>query len=218
MAKLDIQVGEKYHWLCVLGEGERLILPSGQTNRTIKCKCVCGNEKDIRLVHLKRGLIRSCGCLVKTKYGQSSNSLYKVLRSMRDRCDGKVLGSMRYFEKGIKVCDEWIDDFRLFINWAESNGYKKGLQIDRIDNSKGYYPENCRWVSSKENGNNKDNTLFVNYKSEKIALKLLLARFGLDYHYYAIRTRIKRGWAVEKAIETPIRKGDYGKSKKVVNS
>lgn len=209
MAKLEIKIGQKYHWLTVIGEGERLRLPSGQTNRTIKCSCICGKEKDIRLVHLKRGFIRSCGCLQKTKYGQSGKKLYRVLRGMLDRCSGKVENSPQYVKKGITVCDEWKKNFKSFILWAESNGYEEGLQIDRIDNSKGYSPENCRWVTPKLNTNNRDNTLFVNYKGERIPLKLLLERLGLINHYSSIRTRMIRGWNVEKAIDTPIKKGNY---------
>jgi len=209
MSKLEIKIGEKYHWLSVLGEGQKLRLPSGQTNRTIKCKCQCGNEKDVRLSHLKRGFIRSCGCLKKTKFGQSGKKLYRVLRAMMERCDGKVENSPTYLQKVITVCDQWKSDFKSFILWAESNGYAEGLQIDRIDNSKGYFPENCRWVTCKVNNNNRDNTLYVDYNGEKIALKLLLERLKLDNHYYSIRTRIIRGWSVKKAIETPIRKGNY---------
>ena len=60
-----------------------------------------------------------------------------------------------YFDKGIQVCNEW-QKYKPFAEWSKSNGYKEGLQIDRRDNSKGYNPDNCRWISSKENSNNRD--------------------------------------------------------------
>ena len=63
-----------------------------------------------------------------------------------------------YQDRGITVCDEWLV-FESFRDWALSHGYKEGFQIDRIDNDKGYCPENCRWVSPKENTNNRRNTI-----------------------------------------------------------
>ena len=52
-----------------------------------------------------------------------------------------------YGGRNIKVCDEWRSDFSLFKKWADTNGYKQGLSIDRIDNDKNYEPGNCRWVT-----------------------------------------------------------------------
>lgn len=206
---LNIEVGSVYGKLTVLGEGNKKVLPSGQTNRVLICKCECGKTKEVRIMHLVRDKIRSCGCLSRLKNGKISTKLYKVLKGMNERCDGKTKNSNCYFLKGITVCDEWKNDFMSFIKWAESNGYKEGLQIDRIDNSKGYFPENCRWVTPKVNANNKDTTLFVTYKNEKIALKLILERQNRDNDYYTIRRRLKRNWNADDAIDIPIREGNY---------
>jgi hypothetical protein len=67
---------------------------------------------------------------------------------------------VHYQNKGIKVCDKWLngaDGRRDFLLWCVDNGYKKGLEFDRIDNSLGYCPENCRFVSPKENRQNRTN-------------------------------------------------------------
>lgn len=201
--------GTKYSMLTVLGNGKIVRLPSGQTNRFILCKCDCGTEKEIRYVHLKNAKTRSCGCIRNSANRQSSKKLYRVLRSMMDRCDGKVKSSLGYLKKGITVCDLWRTDFMAFINWAEANGYKEGLQIDRVDNSKGYSHENCRWVTPKVNCNNRDITLFVNYKGKTISLRMLLQSLNKEGDYYAIRTRLKRNWDSDKAIDTPIKIGNY---------
>jgi hypothetical protein len=139
-----------------------------------KCKCDCGNEKVINGFHLKRGKINSCGCLIKEAtrkmglanktHGLKHNILYKLWGSIKSRCNNENTENYKmYGARGIKMCEEWSNDPLAFYNWAMNNGYKKGLQIDRIDNYKGYSPDNCRFVTCKENCNNKRN----NAKIEK---------------------------------------------------
>lgn len=91
-----------------------------------------------------------------TKHGFSINSsqkknednwLYRRWQAMKKRC--KMYSS--YKDRGIKVCDDWNNDFLVFKSWAESNGANESLELDRIDNDKGYFPENCRWVTHREN-------------------------------------------------------------------
>jgi hypothetical protein len=90
----------------------------------------------------------------RTKHGMSFHPLYWVWNGMWNRCARKnVPDYERYGGRGIIVCDEWNDP-ATFFRWAASAGYKKGLQIDRIDNSKGYHPENCRFVTSRTNNLN----------------------------------------------------------------
>ena len=60
-----------------------------------------------------------------------------------------------YGARGITVCDEWRHESYAFVNWAAENGYAPHKQIDRIDNDKGYSPENCRWVTVQEQNQNK---------------------------------------------------------------
>lgn len=84
--------------------------------------------------------------------------LYSVYNKMRGRCGqiGRVNHSKKYYEdRGIRVCDEWMEDFNKFEAWALANGYEQGKQIDRIDNDLGYDPSNCRFVSALENNRNR---------------------------------------------------------------
>jgi hypothetical protein len=203
---------KKYGKLTILEESDSLKLPCGQTNRVFDCLCECGKHKKVRWSHLKRGKINSCGCILKTKKGLSSSVYGILLNSMVTRCKDNYTEKHLYFNKGITVCKEWLNDIELFVDFCKLNGYKKGLHIDRINNSKGYYPENCRFVTPKENCNNRDNTFYVNYKDKKVSLQMILSELGKQNDYSTIRARIKRGVNHNKAIDKPITIGNYSKT------
>ena len=129
------------------------------------CQCDCGNITTADITKLKNGERFSCGC-VHNKYQDIKNdkrfkNLYGVWSKMKDRCNNKKNKHYKYYGgKGIKVCDEWQgeDGFSNFFNWSILNGYQvvegewnDKLSIDRIDSDKGYYPENCRWITMEEN-------------------------------------------------------------------
>mgnify|MGYP001625111049 CR=1 FL=1 len=89
------------------------------------------------------------------KHGMSGSRIYRIFRSMHNRCETPSCTVYRYYGgRGITVCSEW-DDFTVFYQWAISNGYADNLSIDRIDNDKGYSPENCRWVTQSEQVKNR---------------------------------------------------------------
>jgi hypothetical protein len=209
---INLETGKRFGKLIVIKEGIKKRLPSGQVNRTIKCKCDCGNIKDILLLHLVRNRVNSCGCILRTKNGKSNTEYGILLNSMKTRCKENYTEKHLYYDKGIKVSEEWLNDIESFINFCKNNGYKKGLQIDRIDNSKGYYPDNCRFVTSKVNCNNRDNTVFVFYKQKKVSLKMLLNELQKEKDYYTIMARINRGVEHNQAIDKPIRIGNYSKT------
>ena len=207
--KLPIREGDKYGMLTVVKEGEKIYLPSNQFNRTMICRCECGAEKQIRIMHLTRGKIISCGCIQKTKNGESNTVLHKRWKAMFERTAITGINKERYFDRGISVCKEW-EDYFTFKEWALKNGFQESLTIDRIDNSKGYSPDNCRYVTPEENCNNRDETFFVFYKGEKVAFMQLMRNLKIqEINYTAIRQRIKRGWDDTLAIDTPIKKGGY---------
>jgi hypothetical protein len=204
----NFNVMEKYNMLTIIKKVDDLILPSGQKNKAFLCKCDCGTEKIIRKLHLIRGKIKSCGCKNRNKNGLSYHPLYKVLQAIKLRTNGHY--NDVYKEKNIKLCDEWKDFFN-FYNWAINTGYKKGLQIDRINSNGNYEPSNCRFVTPKQNSNNRENTFFVNYQNKIIPFTELIEIKKLKKHEAAIRRRLKRNWDVEKAFDTPIKTGNYKK-------
>lgn len=210
MSKLNIKEGVKFGKLTTIKEVERIKLPSGQYNRAFLCKCDCGNEKVIRLLHLVRGRIKTCGCLHE-HHNLSHKPLYKCWRSMKERCYLKsYINADRYLSRGIIVCDEWNNSFLAFKEWALNNGYNPSLRLDRIDNNGNYQPNNCRFVTNQENCNNREITFKVNYNGNEYAFMDLMRLKNInDMHYHTIRERIKRGWNHNKAIDTPIRNGNY---------
>ena len=123
------------------------------------CKCDCGNETIATGSHLLSKRTRSCGCFQRdslskrqTTHGMTDSRLYGIWSTMKRRCDNPKVESYRlYGGRGISVCTEW-ERFEPFRDWSLLNGYKDGLSIDRIDNDKGYSPDNCKWSTAKEIG------------------------------------------------------------------
>ena len=150
-------------------------------HRYYKCVCDCGNETVVNESNLKRGLSKSCGCGIikalihRNKYAPRKDhhkykdySLYRVWSGIKKRCFSKTEPAYPdYGGRGITVCNEWKNDYEKFLQWSLENGYKKGLTIDRIDNNGNYCPENCRFVTPKENSRNRRNTKFLVVNNEK---------------------------------------------------
>ena len=128
-----------------------------------ECICSCGKITVVRSASLRRGTTMSCGCYnkeivkaLKTTHGESNTNLYRVWNTMIQRCENpQSISFKNYGKRGIKVCNEWKEGYIYFRNWALNNGYAKGLSIERKDNNKGYSPQNCCFVTSLVNGNNK---------------------------------------------------------------
>lgn len=126
-----------------------------------KCLCICGRFVEIGAGNLKSGHTKSCGCLrrdtmkkIKYKHGETRvrTRLYGIWIHMKERCNSFTAENYKYYgEKGIKVCDEWKNNFIIFRSWALANGYQENLTIDRINNNGNYEPDNCQWITNVEN-------------------------------------------------------------------
>lgn len=156
--KVLINEGDVYGRLTVAREVVPYISPNGWKIRKVLAVCQCGEVKEYLLSSLRSGATVSCGCYhreTRTTHGLGGTSLYKVWCSMRDRChNSRCKAYQNYGGRGITVCLEW-EDIASFIKWALDNGYQKGLEIDRIDNDKGYSPNNCRFVTRSVNSMNR---------------------------------------------------------------
>lgn len=184
--------------------------PNRHDKRTLwTCQCECGNIKNIDGYTLRTGQSLSCGC---SKDGHSKTRLYSIWIGIKDRttCE-KRLRAKDYINRGITMCDKW-NDWEVFKNWAINNGYSEDLSIDRIDNNKGYYPENCRWVDAKTQGENKRNNIVVEINGETHILSEWCRILGLNR--YSVKSRIlQQGLTPYEALTIPFVKGNRRKLK-----
>ncbi|MCM1232819.1 MAG: hypothetical protein NC184_05690 [Roseburia sp.] len=157
------QIGQRYARLTVIADtGKR----TKDGKRIYLCGCDCGNTKEVASNQLGTR-IKSCGCLYKETrqcrliddIPRHDQPLYNIWRAMKRRCYNKRQPNYkRYGAKGIRVCDEWKNDYAAFRDWAIANGYvhknverAQTLSIDRIDPCGNYEPTNCRFITVSEN-------------------------------------------------------------------
>jgi len=180
MRKLNL-IGQTYNKLRVIADTNKK-----QDRRTIwLCECECGNLTEVNTNNLRRGTTKSCGCLLTDKLKSKehrekvSKALSKPLRntitynkwlSMKNRCKEDP------YYKQIKVTDEWVNNFDQF--YFDMGECPEGYTLDRINNAEGYTPNNCRWVSHKENCQNRTNTKLT--KDDVINIRRLLAEGNLQ--------------------------------------
>lgn len=171
------------------------------------CQCSCGKQLTVLKSNLTGGKTLSCGCF-RSEQNSLNNQLckdkervclYQKWANMKKRCyDSKNPGYKNYGGRGIKICDEWKDNFDLFLNWAKNNGYKLGLTIDRINVNGNYEPGNCRFISIKEQANNKTTNRIINCNGITKTLAEWAEFFKVDSHF--IRNKVKKGLTFEKVI------------------
>ena len=159
-----------------------------------------------------KGSTRSCGCLQreaaraladdKRIHNLSRTQLYNLFGSVLRRCYKPTAVSYQYYGgRGIGVCDEWRFNRKAFLDWSFANGHQPGLQLDRIDNEKGYSPDNCRWVTRTQNANNKTNNRRIEFRGGNLIVAEWSRRVGINRS--SLIERIENGWTIEEALTTP---------------
>ena len=187
-----IPVGARFGRWTVIGDPVQVTaIKRGRPQNSLRlpCRCECGTESNVNPGALRIGSTRSCGCLQREAasvspsnktHGLSGHPLHSVWCAMRSRCTNPSDQAYRnYGGRGIIICKEWRE-FTGFYSWAITH-WKPRLSMDRIDNDKGYFPDNCRFVSQRENLNNRRNTIWVTFNGERMSLGCFAGRLKLPY-------------------------------------
>lgn len=199
--EIKINTGDRYGSLVIIKEIDEHICPNGDRKRKVLCQCDCGNTTTSMLSHLRGDKATSCGC-TRNKHNLSRHPLYRVRQSMIQKCYNPKDRSAKYYsERGIIICDEWINSFMAFYNWSITNGWKRGLTIDRINNDGNYEPSNCRWTTPLVQANNQRSNIKITYKGNTyISLTSLCRSLGIIHKYNTIFSRLTSGKTIDKAV------------------
>ena len=177
-----------------------------------RCRCVCGEIKTINGGDLKRGKVRSCGCLAteyqksgdgRRTHGMALSPEYRSCSGMIMRCtQPKTNGYYRYGGRGIKVCERWLNSFE---NFYEDMGSRPlGTSIDRINNDGNYELGNCRWTDDFTQAANTSTAVLVTANGKTMPVDAWARELGVSGQ--AIRYRLSKGLSHYQAINTPFRK------------
>jgi len=215
MKKIEHPPGQRFGFLTVIREELPKLYASGQTKRIFLFQCDCGNKCIATIDNVRRGKQVSCGChhgTFKETHGKTKHPLYKIYSGIKERCFNKnTISYGDYGGRGITICSAWLDKengFNNFYQWAIDK-YKANLEIDRIDNNKGYGPDNCRFVTRSVNQRNKRTTITVQHPITGLTTTLLDLWEELgnpDLKYETIRTRYKYyNYSAIDAVTLPIK-------------
>ncbi len=216
--------GKQFNRWTVLGLAGFTTTSGGNKKYRWLCKCMCGTLKCVYARDIISQKSKSCGCFRKewctankTTHGLSTHSLYSLWINMIYRCTNP--NNAKYSEyggRGIKVCDRWLlgDDDNagivLFITDVEPRPSPKH-SLDRIDNNKGYSPDNCRWATQQEQLNNTRTNRNITYKGITQSLAAWSRATGIGW--MTLDGRLKTGWPIDLALETPILAGSTRRPK-----
>jgi len=182
------------------------------------CRCDCGKITKPTTIKLRGGKTKSCGChaldarrKAATRHGEATSrsrtSEYRSYHHMRRRClNPKDAAFPDYGGRGITICDRWLngEDGRSGLEcFLADMGRKPSAthSLDRIDSDGNYEPSNCRWGTKKEQARNRRSNRYVEVRGERLSVPDACERLGVSYKM--VIGRLKRGWAVDRAVHEP---------------
>lgn len=200
----DYLIGLRFGKLIILS-AEHKRDNSGYIRCMLQWKCDCGKVGESAAYQITGGKTRSCSCYriqrtkeSNTKHGQSYNPIYQVWAGMWGRCNNpNDKFYHNYGGRGINICDEWKES-KVFFSWALKNGYVHGLELDRKNNDGDYCPDNCRFVTVKQNQRNKRNNRFIEFRGESKTVAEWCELMNMKY--YVVLRRLNRGWSADLAL------------------
>ena len=166
------------------------------------CRCDCGTEKAVSSSHLRNGRTKSCGCATSEllsqprTHGKRHTRAWKIWSGIKQRClNPKNSAYKRYGGRGITVCDKWLTLEGFLEDMGEP---PDGMSIDRKENDKGYYKDNCRWATDTQQARNTSANRVITIGNEKNTLAEWCEILGIKYT--TAHSRLRRGWGAEKAL------------------
>lgn len=206
MPKQSCTTGQVFGRLTVVAPGPNKIQSSGAQHSTSICSCSCGNRVIIRNADLRSGKNKSCGCLNHkilhgfARRGFARSKTYDSWKGMLRRCYNPAERRFKdYGGRGIIVCQRWRNSLENFI--SDMGNQPAGKTLERIDNSLGYFPDNCRWATRKEQARNRRGNRILTVRGVTGCLSALCEQF--HFARYVVDTRLRRGWPVDAAFQTP---------------
>lgn len=202
-------IGRKFNRLTVIGKAEDHQMADGSFRLQYECRCACGKRVAAQGINLRNGNTKSCGCLKLelltkrvTKHGHCRRSAgatrawtaWQAMKA-RTRYAHQDVGGY-YFKKGIKVTPEWENSFPQFLK--DMGEPAKGMTLDRIDNNKGYSPENCRWADKRTQAENRSMAIMVTHNGETKCITAWCRILKL--HRNSVYSRIRRGATPKAAL------------------
>lgn len=177
-------------------------------------KCSCGKIKILKFTQVLSGKTRSCGCLFKeevasnlpklaTKHGKKHTKVYQAWRSMFNRCNNPNTECFhRYGGRGIKMIKRWFKFEEFYKDMGDPPS--KEHSLDRINVNGNYNKTNCRWATKTEQSNNRRDNLYITWKDKTMTATQWSREFGM--HDSTIRSRLRRGWSIERVMTEPLHK------------
>jgi hypothetical protein len=178
-----------------------------------ECKCDCGNVVEVQANSVTTGRKGNCGCQTSEisrkgwdkrgrKHSLSEHPLYDTWSGMISRCYKPQLKAYAdYGARGIRICDEWLNEPQKFIDHMLESGWKPGLTVDRIDVNGNYCPENVRAADGITQANNTRRNIYLELNGERRTVAEWAKIKGLPYG--TILSRVQRGWEAERTLNTP---------------
>lgn len=186
------------------------------------CLCTCGKERRVQGNNLKSGHVRSCGCLKievagkqSITHGLTGTTTYSTWSDIKQRCTLKHHPKYKWYgARGINICDDWFYSFQKFID--DMGERPTGLELDRVDNSKGYYKENCRWTTRTNNMRNTRYNVISEYNGKMLCISELAELINVPYQN--MKRRISDwGMNAYEAIESAKKARKKGVNKRKAN-
>ena len=196
-------VGQKFGELTILSVEGR----DSASKMRVRCQCSCGTQTTVRYNNLQ-GRTTSCGHVIREKtvvrntiHGLSGHPDFQVWVDMNKRCHGSNPNfTKNYKDRGIFVCSQWRHDPAQFFN--DMGPRPKGMTLERINNAKGYSPDNCAWVPMKTQQNNKRTNIFLEFQGVRRTISQWAQSIGMSKS--TLSFRLNKGMSVEEALTKPI--------------